>query len=82
VAEVLAESGNSQITFKRMGIKDKFCLEVGSQEYLRAINGLSVRALLRLFSLLSIFVNYEHIQRTACSCGKGKQDRGVKEDIE
>jgi transketolase len=42
VAEVLAELGNSHITFRRIGIKDEFCQQVGSQEYLRGIYGLSV----------------------------------------
>jgi len=42
VAEVLAESANPAINFKRMGIKDLFCLEVGSQEYLRKACSLSV----------------------------------------
>ncbi|MBI2328724.1 MAG: transketolase [Chloroflexi bacterium] len=34
VAEVLAESGISGIAFRRVGIKDCFCFEVGSQAYL------------------------------------------------
>ena len=42
VAEVLAELGNSHTTFRRIGIKDEFCRQVGSQEYLRRIYGLSV----------------------------------------
>lgn len=42
VAEVLAELGNSHTTFRRIGIKDEFCQQVGSQEYLRGIYGLSV----------------------------------------
>ena len=40
-AEVLAELGNSHIAFKRLGIKDAFCLEVGDQKYLHKVNGLS-----------------------------------------
>ena len=35
VAEVLAELGNSHVTFRRIGIKDEFCQQVGGQEYLR-----------------------------------------------
>jgi len=35
VAEVLAESGISNIKFMRMGISDSFCSIVGNQEYLR-----------------------------------------------
>ena len=42
VAEALVESSNSHTTFKRMGIKDTFSTQVGSQEYLRGIYGLSV----------------------------------------
>jgi len=42
VAEVLAELRNLHIAFKRLGIKDEFCQQVGSQEYLRGIYGLSV----------------------------------------
>jgi transketolase len=34
VAEVIAESGQA-VRFKRIGIKDIFCHEVGSQQYLR-----------------------------------------------
>jgi transketolase len=34
VAEVIAESGQA-VRFKRIGIKDVFCHEVGSQQYLR-----------------------------------------------
>jgi transketolase len=34
VAEVIAESGHA-VRFKRIGIKDIFCHEVGSQQYLR-----------------------------------------------
>jgi transketolase len=42
VAETLAESGISSIAFKRMGINDCFCCEVGSQEYLRHRHSLAV----------------------------------------
>jgi transketolase len=47
VAEVLAESSNSHIAFKRMGIRDAFCTQVGSQEHLREINGLSVEGIVK-----------------------------------
>ena len=43
VAEVLAESGNLPITFKRLGIEDTFCSHVGNQEYLREAYSLSAR---------------------------------------
>ncbi len=42
VAEVLAESGNSSIRFKRMGTKDSFCSQIGSREYLCKVHSLSV----------------------------------------
>jgi transketolase len=48
VAEVLVESGNSHITCKRIGIKDEFCQQVGSQEYLQAIYGLSVDSIIEV----------------------------------
>jgi transketolase len=48
VAEVLVESGNSHITCKRVGIKDEFCQQVGSQEYLRGIYGLSVDSIIEV----------------------------------
>lgn len=40
-AEALTESGTA-ITFKRMGINDSFCTEVGNQEYLRKVYSLTV----------------------------------------
>ncbi len=52
VAEVLAESGISGIAFKRMGINDSFCSEVGSQEYLRRIYSLSVEDIVKAVQLL------------------------------
>lgn len=48
VAEVLAELGNSHVTFRRIGIKDEFCQQVGSQEYLRGICGLSVDSIIEV----------------------------------
>ena len=47
VAEVLAELGNSHVTFRRIGIKDEFCQQVGSQEYLRETHGLSVEGIVK-----------------------------------
>jgi len=41
VAEVLAES-EDKILFKKIALPDKFCNEIGSQEYLREKKGLSV----------------------------------------
>jgi transketolase len=45
VAEVLAESGESAITFKRLGLPHDFCSKVGTQEFLRAQYGLFPEAL-------------------------------------
>ena len=47
VAEVLAESGNLHITFKRVGIPGSFCSRIGSQEYLREFYGLSIAGIVR-----------------------------------
>ena len=45
VAEVLADSSNLPIAFKRIGINDLFCSQVGSQEYLREAHSLSVEGI-------------------------------------
>jgi transketolase len=58
VAEVLAESGNYHIAFKRVGIPDSFCSSIGKQEYLREIYGLSVAGIARTAQSL-----YEHKYR-------------------
>ncbi|TRZ92792.1 MAG: transketolase [Dehalococcoidia bacterium] len=42
VAELLAELCDSHIKFKRMGLNDSFCSQVGSQEYLRKTYSLSI----------------------------------------
>jgi len=42
VAETLLETDYSDISFKRFAIPDQYCQEIGSQDYLRKINGLSV----------------------------------------
>jgi len=42
VAEVLSELGNSRVVFKRLGLKDSFCSQVGSQAYLQKLYSLSV----------------------------------------
>lgn len=41
VAEVLAESGELRVPFKRLGLPSAFSSKVGDQEYLRATHGLS-----------------------------------------
>lgn len=42
VAEVLAEEGTKKALFKRFSLPDSYCREVGSHEYLREKNKLSV----------------------------------------
>lgn len=42
VAEVLAESEASHTLFKRLGIDDSFCSQVGNQEYLQKLYSLTV----------------------------------------
>ena len=52
VAEVLAESMDSPIAFKRIAMKEAFCSQVGSQEFLRKVNGLSVEGIVESIHLL------------------------------
>jgi len=47
VAEVLAESGEGAILFKRFGLPSAFICTVGTQEYLRAQYGLTAESLAR-----------------------------------
>lgn len=47
VAEVLAESGELRVPFKRLGLPSAFSSQVGSQEYLRAACGLSEDGILQ-----------------------------------
>jgi transketolase len=47
VAEVLSESGEVGIPFKRLGVGTSFTSDVGSQEFLREKHGLSARGVLR-----------------------------------
>jgi transketolase len=47
VAETLAESGEAQVPFKRVGLPSAFPSHVGSQEYLRAAHGLSEDEILK-----------------------------------
>jgi transketolase len=46
VAEVLAESGELRVPFKRIGLSSSFSSIVGSQDFLRARYGLSLEAIL------------------------------------
>ncbi|MEW6101872.1 MAG: transketolase C-terminal domain-containing protein, partial [Candidatus Omnitrophota bacterium] len=43
VAEVLGEESIGKVLFKRMGLKDTFCLDYGSKDYLQGKYGLSAR---------------------------------------
>ena len=55
VAEVLAESSDVRVAFKRIGAPSAFARLVGGQEFLRDVNGLSVRAVLQsVESLLAV----------------------------
>ncbi|MBI1977882.1 MAG: transketolase [Candidatus Omnitrophica bacterium] len=47
VAEVLAESSEVQVSFKRLGIPSGFSSCVGDQEYLRAVHGLSKNGIMQ-----------------------------------
>lgn len=47
VAEVLAELDGRQTLFKRIGLPSTFASQVGSQDYLRSIYGLSVDGILK-----------------------------------
>jgi transketolase len=47
VAEVLAESVETHVPFKRLGLPSAFSKIVGSQEFLREHYGLSVNAILQ-----------------------------------
>ena len=48
VAEVIAESGNSSVRFRRIGLPDVFCTHVGSNECLRKIYSLSVEGIVEV----------------------------------
>lgn len=48
VAEALADSGETRIIFKRLGVTSSFASTVGCQEYLREENGLSAQAILQV----------------------------------
>lgn len=52
VSEVLAERDYPQIAFRRMGINDAFCSQVGSQEYLQKIHSLSVENIVEIVESL------------------------------
>ena len=47
VSEVLAESGNSHVAFKRIAIGDCFCRTVGSHDYLRELYSLSKEGIVK-----------------------------------
>jgi len=47
LAETLLETDYSNILFKRFAIPDRYCPEIGSQSYLRQINGLSIEKIIK-----------------------------------
>ena len=46
VAEILAESNEPRVPFKRLGIPSAFSTDIGNQDYLRAQSGLSLDSIL------------------------------------
>lgn len=54
VAEVLAEAG-SPVRFKRIGVPDQFTKVIGSQDYMRKANGLSLEQIVK-----TILATYEN----------------------
>ena len=52
VAEVIAESGNKTL-FRRIGVADHFTKQMGTQEYMREVNGLSVEKIVN--TILAIY---------------------------
>ncbi len=55
VAEVLAESSENKVLFKRLGLPSVFSSQVGDQQYLRAAYGLSKESILEsVISLLGL----------------------------
>ena len=54
VAEVLADSDNLSVRYKRIGINDIFCSEVGSEEYLRKVYSLSIEAIVKTVKTLLV----------------------------
>ena len=52
VAEVIAEHDDLRPKFKRLALKQQFCCDVGSQDYLRNINGLSIEGIIN--SVISV----------------------------
>jgi len=52
VSEVLAESGRPPIVFRRIGINDCFCSEVGSQAYLQEVHSLSTTSIVSVVESL------------------------------
>jgi transketolase C-terminal domain/subunit len=47
VAEVLAESGENRVPFKRLGLPPDFSAHIGTQEYQLAAYGLSQEAIVK-----------------------------------
>jgi len=66
VAEVLAETEDVKVSFKRIGLPSKFQSEIGDQDFLRAASGLSEEGLLN--SLRPILDRIT--QTAACPAGR------------
>jgi transketolase len=64
VAEVLAESSEHPVPFRRIGLPSAFSPQVGSQEYLRARNGLSAE------SIVSVIQSLAEVSRTPASSAR------------
>ena len=47
ISEILVESDKSNVFFKRIGTKEKHQLEIGTQKYLKEINGLSSQGIVK-----------------------------------
>jgi len=52
VAEVIAEEKGNKVLFKRLGVKDVFCKDYGSKDYLLEQCGLSVAAIVKEVKIL------------------------------
>jgi transketolase len=63
VAEVLAESTEAPVIFKRFGLPSVFCHTVGAQEYLRAQYGLTAEALAK--NVIAVLENSRALRAAA-----------------
>ena len=56
VAEVLSESDQAHVPFKRIGLPSDFISEVGNQDYLRSVHSLSVEGILKSIEPMLAFI--------------------------